>query len=107
MTEPVAYNDGWTPYGFDWGPMTVTRMAHIEGRGYALGIVVGRRRFQVWVSEKGRSVRFFDGNTEWAAADIEDFDAAVSRVRKWLAVRNGEVTMLEVPSLLRAAVGET
>ena len=37
---------------------------------------------------------------------IEDFDAAVSRVRKWLAVRNGEVTMLEVPSLLRAAVGE-
>jgi len=50
--------------GFDWGPMAVTRLARLEGRGYVLGIRVGERRLQVYVSEKGHSVRVFDGDTE-------------------------------------------
>jgi len=61
----------WQPYGFSWGPMKVTRLAHIEGRGYALGVAVGKRRLQVWVSEKGRSVRVFDGNKELSAVGGE------------------------------------
>jgi hypothetical protein len=51
---------GATQYGFDWGPMVVERVAHIEGRGYCVSIR-GRRDYkgpeiQVLVSEKGRSV---------------------------------------------------
>lgn len=51
---------GQTQYGFDWGPIVVERVAHIEGRGYCISIR-GRHDYegpeiQVLVSEKGRSV---------------------------------------------------
>lgn len=48
-----------TDFGFTWGPVTVTRMAHIPGRGYVIGIDAGSKRAQVYVSEKGRSLRFW------------------------------------------------
>ena len=47
------------------------RMAAYSWRGYALGVAVGERRLQVWVSEKGRSVRVFDGNKELSAVGGE------------------------------------
>lgn len=47
-------------YGFDWGPMTVERMAHIEGRGYVVSIRGPKGHdgpeVQVLVSEKGRAI---------------------------------------------------
>ena len=47
------------------GPVEVEYLAHIEGRGYALRIrPVGRAHpdLEVWVSEKGRSIRcWLDG----------------------------------------------
>jgi hypothetical protein len=43
-------------YGFLWGPMKVTRMAHIEGRGYSLEISTDHVRMQVYISEKGRVI---------------------------------------------------
>jgi hypothetical protein len=49
-------SDGSTRYGFAWGPMTVERLAHIEGRGYALEIKTGSCSMQVYVSEKGRVI---------------------------------------------------
>lgn len=44
------------PYGFDWGPMSVTRLAHIEGRGYVLEVTTDHARLQIHVTEKGRRV---------------------------------------------------
>jgi hypothetical protein len=50
-----------TQFGFDWGPVVVERVAHIEGRGYCVS-VRGQHDYegpeiQVYVSEKGRVVR--------------------------------------------------
>jgi hypothetical protein len=55
-----------TQYGFAWGPMRVERMAHIEGRGYVVS-VHGPKGYngpqvQVFVSEKGRTIRAFPLN---------------------------------------------
>lgn len=51
---------GATRYGFDWGPVVVERVAHVEGRGYCISIR-GRKDYngpevQVYVSEKGRVI---------------------------------------------------
>ena len=51
--------DGQTQYGFDWGPVVVERIAHIEGRGYCVTVKTakpGGPEVQVLVSEKGRRV---------------------------------------------------
>ena len=53
-----------TDYGFLWGPMEVTRLSSIEGRGQVLGIKVGGHSLQLYASPKGRSVRLFDGSQE-------------------------------------------
>lgn len=45
------------PYGFNWGPMRVERLAHIEGRGYVLRIHTDHRSLQVQVSEQGRVIK--------------------------------------------------
>lgn len=44
------------PYGFDWGPMSVTRCCHIEGRGYVLEVTTDHARVQINVTEKGRKI---------------------------------------------------
>lgn len=46
-----------TDYGFVWGPVEVTRLMHVKGRGRVIAIDTGHHRFHVYVSEKGRSVR--------------------------------------------------
>ncbi len=43
-------------YGFDWGPMSVQRLTHLEGRGYVLEIRTDHARLQVHVTEKGRRI---------------------------------------------------
>lgn len=51
-----------TQYGFDWGPVTVERIAHIEGRGYSVQVRVRGQHetaVEIWVSEKGRSVSVY------------------------------------------------
>ena len=51
-----------TRYGFEWGPMTVTRMIELEGRGRVVGIDTANRRLQIHVSEKGQRIRvWLDG----------------------------------------------
>lgn len=47
---------GENRFGFDWGPMSVTRCAHIEGRGYIVEITTDHSRLQVYVTEKGRKI---------------------------------------------------
>jgi hypothetical protein len=46
-----------TRYGFQWGPLIVTRMAHITRRGYVLSIETPHESMQVYVTEKGRRIR--------------------------------------------------
>lgn len=46
-----------TDYGFTWGPMELTRICHVEGRGYVLEVKTDSKNLQIYVSEKGRSVR--------------------------------------------------
>lgn len=53
-------SDGPTEYGFNWGPVVVERITHLDGRGYWVSIR-GRKDYQgpevqVLVSEKGRVV---------------------------------------------------
>jgi hypothetical protein len=55
-------------YGFDWGPMKVERLAHIEGRGYVLSVKTDHAEMQVYVSEKGRVVRPYPVRENNAAA---------------------------------------
>lgn len=45
-----------TKYGFCWGPMIVTRLAHVNGRGYSLSIETPHAEMQVYVTEKGRKI---------------------------------------------------
>lgn len=47
------------PFGFDWGPLSVTRLTHVEGRGRVLEVKTAHRTLQVYVSEAGRSLRVF------------------------------------------------
>jgi hypothetical protein len=49
-----------TQYGFEWGPMTVTRYAQMPNGSRVVGIEVdGKRVLEVYVSATGRSVRVF------------------------------------------------
>jgi hypothetical protein len=48
--------DNVTDFGFDWGPMRVQRLAHIEGRGYVLEIATDAKVMQVYVTEAGRKI---------------------------------------------------
>jgi hypothetical protein len=47
------------PYGFDWGPMSVERLAHVDGKGYALEVKTRHARLQIYVSEKGRKIEAY------------------------------------------------
>lgn len=49
-------------YGFAWGPLVVERMIHVPGRGYVVDIRPREQHetgVQVYVSEKGRSVKVY------------------------------------------------
>lgn len=50
-----------TQYGFEFGAMSVERIMQVEGRGTVVGVYGADRSngVQVYVSEKGRSVRVF------------------------------------------------
>jgi hypothetical protein len=45
-----------TEFGFEWGPMKVERLTHIEGRGYVVSVKTEHMEVQVYVSEQGRNV---------------------------------------------------
>jgi len=57
-----------TKFGFTWGPIRVTRVSHVEGRGYVVSITADGTELEVYISPKGRSVRVFDkvSGIEWA-----------------------------------------
>lgn len=59
MADTSQSRDGLTEFGFRWGPMEVSRMAHVEGRGFVIGVNTDHRRCQLYVSEGGRSVRLW------------------------------------------------
>lgn len=50
-------------YGFRWGPLDVTRLAHIEGRGYVLRIITDHQEMQIHVTEKGRKITAYESRS--------------------------------------------
>ncbi len=68
MGSPQPVTDG--PYGFAWGPLNVVRYAEIDGR-VVLGLETDTgRRFEVYVSPTGRSLRVFEkGHGELVRAE--------------------------------------
>jgi hypothetical protein len=66
ITESVAVRpDGVHEYGFDWGPVRVTRLMQMDGRGVVLRIkTIAEKQVDIYVSERGHSVRIF-GSREW------------------------------------------
>lgn len=63
------------PYGFDWGPVHVERLEHVDGGGYALRIYTDHDEVQVYVSEKGRKVKAYrpgKGNLTKPASDEKE-----------------------------------
>ncbi len=43
-------------YGFGWGPFDVTRLAHIEDRGYVIEVRTDYQTMQIRISENGRKI---------------------------------------------------
>jgi hypothetical protein len=56
MTVTEEREDDTWKYGFRWGPMTVARLAHIDGRGYVLEIATDHQAMQVHITEKGYKI---------------------------------------------------
>jgi len=62
MADEIRDVGGPTLYGFDWGPMEVTRMIVTTKGDRLLGVKSGSHSLQIAVSPKGRSVRvWLDG----------------------------------------------
>lgn len=53
------------PYGFAWGPMSVTRVAEIRGTVVVDITTDTGKSISVYVSPTGRSVRVFGNGAEW------------------------------------------
>lgn len=61
-----ADSGGDTDYGFQWGPMEVTRITYLVGRGRVLKIRTEHQELEVFVSEKGRNIRVYKNGEELA-----------------------------------------
>jgi hypothetical protein len=57
LPRAESVSGGSTRYGFDWGPMSVERLCHIDGRGYVLTIRTEHQEMQVHVTEAGRKIK--------------------------------------------------
>ena len=70
MTTHGAQHEAWLERrkfaNMLWGPLAVTAIAHVEGRGYILDIETEARRqpLQVYVTEKGHSIRVWRDGKE-------------------------------------------
>ena len=53
-----------TPFGFDWGPVNVVRIANYKPRKDRETFVVGVNGVDIYVSKTGRSVRVFRDGKE-------------------------------------------
>ena len=51
-------------FGFKWGPMWVTRIARLGTRGRVLQVRTDHRKIEVFVSDKGRSIRVWRDGKE-------------------------------------------
>jgi hypothetical protein len=58
------YRTEQTGRGFRWGNFDVSRLSETAGRGQLLGIEAGGRKFGMYVSDRGHSVRLFEDGQE-------------------------------------------
>jgi hypothetical protein len=50
-------------YGFQWGPLRVVRLVHVEGRGYLVTLQTEYQSMEIWASEGGRKL-YLIGNSK-------------------------------------------
>jgi hypothetical protein len=55
-TPSLCAYRGCTRWGFEWGPMQVSRVCHIEQRGYVIDIRTPHASLEIYVTEKGRKI---------------------------------------------------
>ena len=72
------YRTEQTGRGFRWGNFDVSRLSETAGRGQLLGIEAGGRKFGMYVSDRGHSVRLFEDGRE---IPLEVGDTGRLRVR--------------------------
>jgi hypothetical protein len=60
------------PYGFAWGPMSVTRVAEHKGTVVVDITTDTGKSISVYVSPTGRSVRVFGDGAEWKPTSSGD-----------------------------------
>ena len=56
-------------YGFEWGPVEVTRMIADNKIGVLIGADTSTHNVQMAVSPKGRSVRIWVDGVKWGPVD--------------------------------------
>ena len=54
----------FTPYGFIWGPMVVTRLCHDKRYGYVLQVKTQHGKVEIRVSPKGRKLNVWTDQPE-------------------------------------------
>lgn len=60
-------DDGYTPYGFRWGPADISRCCELPGERRVIQVKTPHRTLDIYVSATGRSVRVFSDGKEWTA----------------------------------------
>ena len=55
-------SDLLTRHGFTFGPAEVTRICHLDGRGYVLEVKTEHAQLQILISEKGRRITTYPIN---------------------------------------------
>ena len=62
MTAPTTESN---PFGFNWGPVEVTRCCTLPGDRRVVQVKSAYRTLDICVSATGRSIRVFSGGKEW------------------------------------------
>lgn len=59
--------DGYTEFGFTWGPAEVTRCCELPGDRRVIQVRTDHKTLDIYVSATGRSVRVFSNGRELRA----------------------------------------
>ena len=62
MSDHLCRSD-YTPYGFEWCGIKVTRLAEIDAR-HVIGVKTDKHDINIYVSKTGRSVRVWKDGKE-------------------------------------------
>jgi hypothetical protein len=61
--------DGYTEFGFNWGPAEVTRCCELPDGRRVVQVKTPHKTLDIYISATGRSVRVFSEGYEWGAPE--------------------------------------